>query len=182
MGQPCDDQPVMLVLSALSRHVAAREWALAQASAAWQAPALASAVFDFCETDYYAPSMGAGLKLQIWGFDRPTRADELAAIKQQTNVWEAAYAKLRSWPESRPLNLDPGYVTLGKFVLATTKDHAHRVYLRDGIFAEVTLAFSQGAWRAWPWTYPNYRRADYQQFLSACRDRFRARRREGSGP
>ena len=31
--------------------------------------------------------------------------------------------------EPRPLNLDPGYLTPAKLVLASTKDHAHRIYL-----------------------------------------------------
>jgi len=54
-------------------------------------------------------------------------------------------------------------------VLATTKDASHRIYLRDGIFGEVTLHFSRGAWRERDWTYPNYRREDYKDFLLACR-------------
>ena len=53
--------------------------------------------------------------------------------------------------------LHPGVLALGKFLLATTKDQAHRVYLRDGIFAEVTLRFQDGAFRPWPWTYADYR-------------------------
>ena len=36
-------------------------------------------------------------------------------------------------------------MTLGKFMLATTKDQAHRIDLRDGIYAEVTLRFQAGA-------------------------------------
>ena len=39
------------------------------------------------------------------------------------------YAALSRHPEPRPLNLDPGYLTPAKLVLASTKDHAHRIYL-----------------------------------------------------
>lgn len=73
--------------------------------------------------------------------------------------------------ESRPLNLDPGYLTPAKLVLASTKDHAHRIYLRDGIFAEVTLVYRKGKWQPLEWTYPDYRRDDYQQFFTRCRER-----------
>jgi hypothetical protein len=54
------------------------------------------------------------------------------------------------WPEPRPLNLDPGYLTEAKLVLATTKDRNHRLYLDRGIFAEVTLCYQRGGsgWRA----------------------------------
>jgi hypothetical protein len=68
----------------------------------------------------------------------------LAEIKRLTNEWEAEYAALEIHPEPRPLNLDPGYITAAKLVLASTKDQGHRIYLRDGIFAEVTLRFVRG--------------------------------------
>jgi hypothetical protein len=93
----------------------------------------------------------------------------LSAIKQLTNDWEAEYAAGAGHPESRPLNLDPGYLTLAKLVLASTKDHAHRIYLADGIYSEVTLSYRGKAWQPFDWTYPDYRRADFQQFFTECR-------------
>ena len=80
-----------------------------------------------------------------------------------------------TYPDERPLNLDPGLLTLGKFMLATTKDQAHRVYLRDGIFAEVTLRFHAGAWEPWPWTYADYREPFVHDFLLKARDHYRQR-------
>jgi hypothetical protein len=68
------------------------------------------------------------------------------------------------------LNLDPGYLTAAKLVLASTKDHAHRIYLRGGVYAEVTLNFRAGQWQMLPWTYPDYRRDDYQSFFTTCRE------------
>jgi hypothetical protein len=72
--------------------------------------------------------------------------------------------------EPRPLNLDPGYLTLGKLLLASTKDFAHRIYLGRGIYAEVTLQYKHGAWRHHEYTFADYRRADYQRFFSQCRE------------
>ena len=72
------------------------------------------------------------------------------------------------------MNLDPGYLVLGKFVLATTKDQAHRLYLRDGIFAEVTLHFQAGAYRPWPWTYADFRIEEVIGFLGAARNYYKA--------
>ena len=43
-----------------------------------------------------------------------------------------------------------------KLVLASTKDHAHRIYLSRGIFAEVTLHYQHRGWRHHEWTFPNY--------------------------
>jgi hypothetical protein len=59
-------------------------------------------------------------------------------------------------------------------VLASTKNHWHRVYLSQGIFAEVTLVWSRReGWVAQEWTYPDYRRGDYQDFFTQCRQHLR---------
>jgi hypothetical protein len=113
--------------------------------------------------------MGTDLKKQFVVFEQPIDPAALADIKRQTNAWEAEYAALGRHPEPRPLNLDPGYITAAKLVLASTKDHAHRIYLRDGIYAEVTLAYRDRRWQPHEWTYPDYRRDDYQQFFTDCR-------------
>ena len=93
--------------------------------------------------------------------------------KLASNQWEIDYQQLGRHPEPRPLNLDPGYLTEAKLVLATTKDRDHRLYLSRGIFAEVTLHFHRGTWEARPWTYPDYQRADYHEFFLRCREYLR---------
>ena len=59
--------------------------------------------------------------------------------------------------------------------LATTKDQAHRIYLRDGIFAEVTLRFEAGAFEPWPWTYADYREPHVRAWLGAAREYYKQR-------
>ena len=86
------------------------------------------------------------------------------------------YARAAGHAEPRPLNLDPGYLTLAKLVLASTKDFAHRIYLRDGIYAEVTLYYQHHRWEHHQYTFADYRRDDYQQFFSQCRDFLRTAR------
>jgi hypothetical protein len=61
-------------------------------------------------------------------------------------------------------------MTPAKLVLASTKDHAHRIYLSQGIYAEVTLFYRDREWQAREWTFPDYRRADYHAFFDACRN------------
>jgi hypothetical protein len=117
--------------------------------------------------------MGSDLKKRFWAIADPIDPGQLAAIKLTTNLWEAEYAGAGLHAEPRPLNLDPGYLTLAKLVLASTKDHAHRIYLGDGIYAEVTLAYRRGGWQAFDWTYPDYRREDYQAFFTHCRELLR---------
>jgi hypothetical protein len=54
------------------------------------------------------------------------------------------------------MNIDPGYLSQAHLILATGKGYAHRPYLRDGIYADLTLIFRQGSFEALPWTYPDY--------------------------
>jgi hypothetical protein len=169
MGDVHTPAPVMLIIAMVSRHQAALEWAARIASQHHGAIALTSDPFDFTETDYYTATMGTDLKKQFLAFERMIDPGALADIKRQTNKLEAEYAALGQHPETRPLNLDPGYITAAKLVLASTKDHAHRVYLRDGIYAEVTLAFRHRQWQPLEWTYPDYRRDDFHRFFSQCR-------------
>jgi hypothetical protein len=169
MGQTHAHAAVALLVAGFSRHPEALRWARERIEAAWGPIADESQPLDFVETDYYAATMGHGLKKQFWALARPFDPARLPETKLQTNAWEKEYAQLMVHDEPRPLNLDPGYITPAKLVLASTKDHAHRVYLDRGIYAEVTLHFQHGAWRPWPWTFPDYRRADYQQFFVKCR-------------
>lgn len=169
-------EPALRLLIAFSRHDAALDWAQSTAEAHWGPVALVSPAFAFDETQYYEASMGAGLLLRIMAFAEPADPGQLAAWKLQTGGWEADYARQTPHGEPRPLNLDPGYLTLAKFVLASTKDHSHRIYLGHGVFGEVTLYYKQGRWQTHPWTYPNYQRPDYQAFLTRCRDHFASQR------
>jgi hypothetical protein len=173
MGQPTPPIPVLRLLAVISRYPEACRWATETASAAWGPVGLASEAFAFGETDYYEATMGAGLTKTFLCFEQLCDPGEVADWKLQTNSWEAEYASLGRHPESRPLNLDPGYLTPAKLVLASTKDHAHRIYLRDGMYAEVTLFFKGKCWQPHHWTFPDYRRPDYQAFFTQGRDYLR---------
>jgi hypothetical protein len=180
MGRPTSPEPVLLILAAFSRHEMALDWSRCRAAEQWGPIALESPPFEFTETEYYTPTMGQGLRKVFFAFERLFDPGELAARKLQTNQWEAEYAALASHPDPRPLNLDPGYIALGKLVLASTKDFAHRVYLGQGIYAEVTLTYKHNAWQWHEWTFPDYCRADYQEFFSRCRNLLRGRRQHAA--
>jgi len=179
MGHASSHPPAVLLLAAFSRHQAALDWARRRAEENWGAIAHQSPIFEFTETDYYRQTMGADLRKVFFAFAPALDPAELPAVKLQTNAWEEEFAASAGLPEARPLNLDPGYLTLAKLVLASTKDHSHRVYLRNGIYAEVTLYYSGRRWQGREWTYADYRRADYQEFFSRCRDWLHDRLREG---
>jgi len=182
MGDITEPAPVLLILAAFSRHARALAWGLEQSVAAWGPLALESPRFSFVETDYYEPTMGPGIFKCFWAYERLIDPARLAELKLQTNAWEAEYATSGGHAEPRPLNLDPGYLTPAKLVLASTKDHAHRMYLSRGIYAEVTLFYKDRRWQPRDWTFADYRRPDYQQFFSLCRAYLRRREREGRRP
>ncbi len=122
--------------------------------------------FPFVFTRYYEDEMGTGLWKTLRLFSHPKGPSELAKVKLETNAIEAALALPGG---KRRVNLDPGYITMAKVVLATTKDFSHRVYLRDGIYAEVTLSAKGGAFQPHPWTYPDFKQESVRQFLWGAR-------------
>ena len=175
MDQPRLPRPVLLIVAAFSRHEEVLRWAEEKLTANFGPIARTSSDFIFNQTDYYESSMGPGLRKRFLVFHDLISADQLADIKLRTNELEQELIQAGTWSESRPLNLDPGILSLGKFMLATTKDQSHRIYLRDGIFAEVTLRFQDHAFHPWPWTYADYREPPVLAFLGEARDYYRQR-------
>jgi len=179
MAAPRIPDPVMLVVIAFSRHRRALEWVQDRLAALYGPILVSSLPIPFGQTSYYEATMGPGLERIILVFDNLVPQDCLAAVKLQTNALEQELAVNGEYAESRPVNLDPGILQLGKFLLATTKDQSHRIYLRDGIFAEVTLRFEAGKFQPWPWTYSSYREPMVLAFFEEIRAIYYARLRFG---
>jgi hypothetical protein len=137
---------------------------------------LASDDMPFTWTDYYADQMGAELHRRLIAFEGLRNPAGLADWKLATQEIEHRFAARPDVESYRPINLDPGYLTEAKLVLASLKNFAHRVYLRDGVFAEVTMLYRDGGWSSLPWTFPDYGSGQYDVFLTRVRD---ALRREG---
>lgn len=169
MGIPREPTYSLLTVACFSRHVEALDWAVLQLTPRFGNIALTSPDFSFHHTKYYHSTMGSGLVKRFWVFDDIVSADCLPKVKHFTIALESELAASGRFPEARPINLDPGLVQLGKFLLASTKDQAHRVYLADDIFAEVTLRFEAGAFEVWPWTYADYREEAVRAFLNDAR-------------
>ncbi len=182
MGEIRTHRPSMLFLAAFSRHTKALNWALEKSVQAFGPLAATSGPFRFNQTSYYHTSMGEDLQKVLWTFESLIDPARLTDLKIRTNQWEEEFRSLHEGSEARPLNLDPGYLTEAKLVLATTKDRDHRIYLQRGIFAEVTLFYHAGTWQTRPWTYPDYQRAECLEFLAECRTLLRNRLREQSDP
>ena len=113
----------------------------------WTSPEL---LFD--RTRYYAEEMGWPLYRRFISFSKLISADHLSEIKLNTNRVEQQYLS----DEKRTVNIDPGYISAERLVLATGKNYSHRIYLSKGIFADLTLLFQRGHFETLKWTYPDY--------------------------
>jgi hypothetical protein len=173
LAQALEPPPVKLIMGLLVAREAAVDAIQRQLEALYGRIDLASELSAFVATRYYEREMGPDLQRLFWSFETLIAADALADIKRQTNVTERAFALDTGQGWRRCVNLDPGYVDQAKLVLATTKDRQHRLYLRQGIYAEVTLRFTGGRFVPWEWTYPDYRTAAYLTFFEAVRQRYR---------
>lgn len=183
MGEIKNPQPVLLFMAVFGYEDEGFQWAKRRAESVFGPIVRESELFRFDSfTSYYASTMGTVLPKRLWSFRNLIDPSELPTIKRTTNDWENEYKlvhdrrKDRTLGITRPINLDPGYLDLGKLVLASTKDHAHRIYLSQGIFAETTLIFTQKQWKSLPWSYPDYQSAGYQSFLSECREQLKFER------
>ena len=129
-----------------------------------------SELLEFAYTDYYEPEMGPGLKRKFWSFGRLASPDALVDFKLFTNQVEQTLAN----QGKRRVNIDPGYLTAARIVLASTKDFAHRLHLGKGIYGEVTLLYQKKDFQVLPWTYPDYRSEAYLRYFRQLRRVYRA--------
>ncbi len=130
----------------------------------------------FVHTRYYEQEFGTDLKRKFLSFGELIRSEKLARIKIITNKIERNLAV----SGKRRINIDPGILSLGKVILATTKDYRHRVHLSKGIYAEVTLYYQNKSFQPWEWTYPDYRTPEYIQIFNYIRSVYSRQIQENS--
>jgi hypothetical protein len=123
--------------------------------------------FDY--TQYYAEELGTELFRHFITLRDLIAPERLPDIKLFTNGLEAALSRPGG---SRRVNIDPGYITLHNLILATCKNFAHRPYLRDGVFADLTLVYKGGTFTPLAWTFPDYRSPELIGLLNGLRDSY----------
>jgi hypothetical protein len=131
---------------------------------------LKSEIFPFDFTDYYKREMGFNILRKFLCFKKLIDPEEIPSIKIWTNKLEGKLKQNGKYKVIRPINLDPGYLTQSKLILASTKDYYHRIHLQDGIYAEVTLFYQNGKFENLPWTYPDYQTDKYKNFFLKARE------------
>lgn len=119
----------------------------------------------FTHTTYYQEEFGSGLKRKFLSFERLIQPEILPLIKMFSNIIENKLSK----NNCRQINIDPGYLTDAKLILASTKDFMHRIYLKKGIFEEITLYYQNNSFNYWSWTFPDYRSKRYISLFNQIR-------------
>lgn len=168
MSTPHPPLPAKLVAGLLLARRERFASLAAELAAAFGRIDLVSGWMPFDYTKYYAEEMGGGLFRRLLAFEPLVAPERLAAIKLATNAIEQACAR----DGRRTVNIDPGILSLERFVLATGKNYTHRIYLGQGIYADLTLIYRRGAYQTLPWTYPDYADLPLQRFLLAVRGKY----------
>jgi len=167
MSKPKSAEPVKLIFSIFAVAVPQLDESIALLSTSYGQPDFISDLRPFDYTDYYGREMGEKLIRRFLSMETLIRPETLPDIKLAANKIEDKFTK----GERRQVNIDPGYLSQAHLILATGKGYAHRPYLHDGIYADLTLIYQNKKFISLPWTYPDY--ADEKQLVMF--DKIRAR-------
>jgi hypothetical protein len=172
MGKVKEPLPVKLVVGMISGEESLFNQAEKKLTQEFGLVDFTSSPLPFNCTDYYEKKMQINLKRKFISFASLIDPAKIVEIKLFTNQLEENFLYPHS--KQRRLNLDPGYITLAKLVLATSKNFQHRIYLRKGIYAEITLRYKRGkGFTCWEWTYPDYRSKEYIEIFNHLREIYR---------
>lgn len=160
--------PGKLVMSIFAKTVELLEEACTLCTALWGEIEQASSVLPFNQTDYYRPEFGTDLVRRFYCFKKLVPQNCLINVK--LNVHKLEYQNCIDG--RRKFNIDPGILTLERLILATGKNYTHRIYLGEGVFADLTLIFKQGSFRALQWTYPDYASPESIEFWNGVRQSY----------
>lgn len=130
-------------------------------------------------TDYYTEEMGSQLRRRFVSFAALASPEGLPDLKLATQALEGEYRWTSGEKSGRRINIDPGYLDAGKVVLASTKNAPHRLYLRAGIYGEVTLLYHSGTFHDLSYTYADYRWPEAIAFFSEVRALYLRRLKHG---
>ncbi|MBN1849992.1 MAG: DUF4416 family protein [Deltaproteobacteria bacterium] len=169
MSTPCESEKVKLIISLFSSQkelvddgINKLEEFLGRTD--WVSPGL---YFD--RTQYYAKEMGWPLHRKFTTFQKLISPEAIVDIKLATNELEKKYSQ----EGRRQINIDPGYISLERLVLATGKNYTHRIYLSKGIYADLTLVFNKGGFKPLDWTYRDYGDPQFIHCLNVLREKYK---------
>ncbi|MBM4275446.1 MAG: DUF4416 family protein [Deltaproteobacteria bacterium] len=168
MSQPGLPLPVKPVVSLILARDDLAPAVMARLKDYFGPPDLVGPWWNFTATDYYDAEMGVDLGRRLISFLHLADPGRLAQWKAFTNEVESDL----TLGGRRLVNLDPGYVTRERLVLATGKNYTHRIYLDQGIFGDLTLIYSRGSYKPLSWSYPDYAEGALPELLGLVRRKY----------
>ncbi|MFN3598944.1 MAG: DUF4416 family protein [Aquificaceae bacterium] len=117
---------------------------------------------------YYGKEMGEGLYKRFISLKGLMRKEDLLNFK----LWAMKREEYYKRDKRRRLNIDVGYVDESHLILASSKKRGGRIYLGNGIYAEMEYLYLYGAFRPLYWTYGDYRDERVRGFFEAVRESF----------
>jgi len=131
---------------------------------------LQSEELPFDKTDYYTREMGRELKRCFLSIEGLQSLECSVDWKFKTLEIE----NLLSFDGKRRINLDPGYLDFHRVVLLSGKEGPQKIYLRDGIWADLVLLKDKGGFRELAWTFPDLKDGFYNDFFMQVRAEYKA--------
>jgi hypothetical protein len=128
-----------------------------------------SVVFPFTFTNYYFQEMGEPLFKQFIGFSHLIHPEQLPDIKRHANQLEIEF----SLDKRRTVNIDPGYISNANVIIATTKNHYHRIPLQKGIYAHMEYVIKKKQFFPLEWTYPDFKSSEYLNFFFQLNEKYK---------
>lgn len=168
MSIPQEPKPAKLVIGFFLNNKQLLEPIAKELSARFGSADIISSWMPFDYTSYYEREMGAPLFRRLFAFEKLIQQRTLAQIKVNTNRMEQHYSR----DGKRSVNIDPGYLVQERFVLASGKNYSHRIYLSEGIYADLTLIYHQGRFQQLAWTYPDYADRPMLRVLERIRQKY----------
>ena len=166
MGRPVRHIPVKLAVGLISRKPSQFTAATRILEKKFGKIDRETDLLDFSCTRYYQKEFGQNLKRKFLSFKNLIALKQDFGIKLYTNKIERRLSE----NSRRTINIDPGYVSLAKLILFTTKNRSHRIYADEGIYKDLELVFAKGTFRPLEWTYPDYRTKKYIAFFNSVRE------------
>jgi len=125
-------------------------------------------------SDQYSEEMGHNLQRRFFSFERLVERDDLVKAKSICSKLEKQFGDHIDDFTFRTVNLDPGILTSDNLVMSSCREFNHRIYLYDGVFAELTLVYARNRFVRLPWTLPDFYHDEAIAFFDRVRETFEA--------
>ena len=129
--------------------------------------------YPFDRSRYYEPEMGEGIQRLLLSFRTLVDPSSLREIKMFTNAIEDDMRE----GEKRVVNIDSGYLDYAKVVLASMKSGNQKIYMGDGVYADMILFYEKGGYKTFDWTFPDFKGGAYLKPLLHIRATYKGQMR-----